>query len=303
MLYFISINQFILKREKLDFRHGVVMELCRSVFSSKSEKINKHTKILDRNKWYWISTKLIKNEIVAFKNFSNVNTIREVIKDLEKKSFIKTQIMKEGKMQKLYLMQGSRFDEFFKFVELDNPSPSPSSDLGPKPVSPDDRAMRLPKTGNEAGAKRPASAPSRPRDQHSHQVPETPYPIAKTTRPASSRIISDTLLGSTEGKSSTPASRRKPHKKTYGEYKNVRLTEAEHAKLREKYGEEAEDFIEWYSAKKESKGYRYASDSAVFDWWGFDGYEKQKHWQASKKAGRSKRDEQEIEAKLWGSAN
>ena len=125
--------------------------------------------------------------------------------------------------------------------------------------------MKLPKTGNEAEVKQPASAPSR--------------------------------------RSTTPPVKPKIPKKTYGEYKNVRLTEAEHAKLREKYGEEAEDFIEWYSAKKESKGYRYASDSAVFRVWGFDGYEKQKHWQTSKKAGRSKRDQQDIEAKLWGSAN
>ena len=163
--------------------------------------------------------------------------------------------------------------------------------------------MKLPKTGNETEVKQPASAPSRLHDQHSRQVPEMPYPIAKTTRPASSRPTSDTLLGITEGKSSTIASRKKPPKKTYGEYKNVRLTEAEHAKLREKYGEEAEDFIEWYSAKKESKGYCSKSDAAVFRVWVFDGYEKQKHWQASKKAGRSKRDEQEIEAKLWRSAN
>ena len=78
-----------------------------------------------------------------------------------------------GKKQKI--TENSKIN-IYTILDPFSSSPSPASDLGPKPVSPDDRAMKLPKTGNEAGAKHPASAPSRPRDQHSHQVPETPLP-------------------------------------------------------------------------------------------------------------------------------
>ena len=192
-------------------------------------------------------------DLLAYKCNVSKPTIFKAIKLLEEKKLISVirECRGSKRTRKGNIYYINDISDYKKCIK-ENHNPSPSSDLGPKPVSPDDRAMKLPKTGNEAEVKQPASAPSR-----------------RSTTP--------------------PAKPKPPPKKTYGEYKNVRLTEAEHMRVKEKYGEEAEDFIEWYSAKKESKGYRYASDSAVFRVWGFDGYEKQKHWQASKKVGRSKK--------------
>ena len=76
MIYLVSINQIVLKKEKLDFRHGALMEVFKSIFSSNSLKIKE--KIINKNNvlWYWVSNNLIQLELVVF-DFKSENTIKK----------------------------------------------------------------------------------------------------------------------------------------------------------------------------------------------------------------------------------
>ena len=118
MLYNIVINQTLLHREKLDFRHSAVMEVFKQFFSSNSKKIINQIKVVDNETWYWVSCFLIKDDLPCFKNFHSTNTIKKVIDDLFNKKFINKKIIRDGKKQRSYYTQGERFEEFFKSVDL-----------------------------------------------------------------------------------------------------------------------------------------------------------------------------------------
>ncbi len=131
MLYLVNINQILLSREGLDFRHGAVMAVFRSVFSSSSQQI-KNKMIIEKNSgknifWYWVSWEIIKKDLPCF-NFNSINTIKKIILDLICKKFLIKRNIKTSpessskfgnKFDKCYYTQGQRFDEFFKAATLE----------------------------------------------------------------------------------------------------------------------------------------------------------------------------------------
>ncbi len=62
----------------------------------------------------------------------------------------------------------------------------------------------------------------------------------------------------------------------FGEFQNVLLSQKEYDKFISKYGKEKTDaFIQYFSERKEMKGYKYASDRAALQNWGISAYEDQ----------------------------
>ncbi|MCR5436176.1 MAG: helix-turn-helix domain-containing protein [Treponema sp.] len=62
----------------------------------------------------------------------------------------------------------------------------------------------------------------------------------------------------------------------FGEFQNVLLSQKEYDKFISKYGKEKTDaFIQYFSERKEMKGYKYASDRAALQNWGITAYENQ----------------------------
>ena len=61
----------------------------------------------------------------------------------------------------------------------------------------------------------------------------------------------------------------------FGEYQNVLLSQKEYDNFISKYGKDKTDgFIQYFSEKKEMRGYTYKSDRAALQNWGIDAYEK-----------------------------
>lgn len=70
---------------------------------------------------------------------------------------------------------------------------------------------------------------------------------------------------------------KKETKHKYGEYQNVKLTDEEFAKLKNKYGDDAEKIINYFDAQIEMKGYKYKSHYlAILDWGAKAFYEQKK---------------------------
>ena len=95
-----------------------------------------------------------------------------------------------------------------------------------------------------------------------------------TSSDTSSDIVSQNRLdktrleGDVEGEKNTPsASPPKSPKHTYGEHKNVRLTDEEYAKLQEKFPHDYTERIETLSEGIARKGYKYKSHYlAILSW-------------------------------------
>lgn len=94
-----------------------------------------------------------------------------------------------------------------------------------------------------------------------------------------------------------PPVKEKPVKKVYGEHQNVKLTEDELAKLREKFGDAGtESRIQKLSLGKAAKGYKYASDyAAILNWERRDGEDGRARAGPPKPAAVKKEDEGPIE--------
>lgn len=72
-------------------------------------------------------------------------------------------------------------------------------------------------------------------------------------------------FGENEKKEKSCAKKETKHK--YGEYQNVKLTDNEFAKLKNKYSEDADKIINYFDAQIEMKGYKYKSHYlAILDW-------------------------------------
>lgn len=65
-------------------------------------------------------------------------------------------------------------------------------------------------------------------------------------------------------------------KHKYGQYQNVLLTDKEYESLKQRFGEEkANSIIQFFSEKKEMKGYKYKRDYIAINNWGIKAYEEQ----------------------------
>ena len=72
-------------------------------------------------------------------------------------------------------------------------------------------------------------------------------------------------FGENEKKEKSCAKKETKHK--YGEYQNVKLTDDEVIKLKNKYGDDADKIINYFDAQIEMKGYKYKSHYlAILDW-------------------------------------
>ena len=74
-------------------------------------------------------------------------------------------------------------------------------------------------------------------------------------------------------KRKSSAKKKKDTKHVYGQYANVLLTDKEYAKLMQ--NSEGSEIIEYFSAKKEMKGYKYNSDYLAILNWGIKSYHKE----------------------------
>lgn len=82
-------------------------------------------------------------------------------------------------------------------------------------------------------------------------------------------------FGENEKKEKSCAKKETKHK--YGEYQNVKLADEEFAKLKNKYGDDAEKIINYFDAQIEMKGYKYKSHYlAILDWGAKAFYEQKK---------------------------
>lgn len=119
-------------------------------------------------------------------------------------------------------------------------------------------------------------------NQHSNQEPTNDQPSINQRLTTKQEVKNISIKQEEKESESTRTRTSKPEKFTFGEFQNVRLTQAEYDKLCAEHPDMVAEGIELLSAQLEAKGDKYKSHYATFRTWVWDAVRERRSREAGK---------------------